>query len=359
MMRPRVYGSVCSSAILHNLSVARAHAPSNRLMAVIKKDAYGHGLLRVATLLESAVDGFAVASIEEAIELREASIVKPVCLLSGFYSKEHVALLGAHAIDPVIYCNEQFSLLESARIDHLSVWIKFDTGMNRLGFAVEDYTQTLARARAIKALKITGLMTHFASADDTNSNFTGLQIDRFNKLSADWRGTTSMANSAGILKWPASRAGWIRPGIMLYGVSPFADIPACELNLQPAMDLYSTIIAVKQLSEGDGVGYGLTWKSPGQTTLGIVACGYGDGFHLSGSNSACVLVGDQRARLVGRVSMDSFAIDLGAIPQAGVGTPVKLFGAGLPVETLARACRTLPYEVLTCLNPRTVSLRDA
>ena len=353
-----VYGSVSPAALLHNLSIARQHAPTAQVMAVVKKDGYGHGLIRVAKILESKVDGFAVASVNEAVNLRESSVDKPITILSGFSSPDQIDLLAHHSLDPVIYCNEQFEMLESAKFDQLSIWIKFDTGMNRLGFSIEDFVKPIERAMSNSSIRIKGLMTHFACADDLNSQFTSQQINRFHRYSINSQHYVSLANSAGILRWPESRVGWIRPGIMLYGASPFPEIPAHQLDLKPVMNLYSRIISKKKLSAGASVGYGATWRCTDETHIGIVAAGYGDGFFRCASSKAKVLINNRKVNVIGRVSMDSLAIDLNQVPNAKGGTPVKLFGDGLPVEDLADAAGTIPYEIFTSLNPRTVTLTE-
>ena len=352
----RVYASVSLSALSHNLNVARQSAPSSRLMAIVKKNAYGHGLIRIAKACEHKVDGFGVASIEEAIQLRNASVSKPVCVLSGFHVKHQRELLQAHSLEAVVHCEQQLKILESINTGQLSIWVKLDTGMNRLGFSVHDFDEVRNKIQNIPGLSIRGVMTHFACADDLHSNFTDKQIDLFTQATSSWRGECSAANSAGVLKWPKSRMDWIRPGLMLYGVSPFFDISAQQLNIQPVLELYSTIIAVKTVNPGQAVGYGATWKTTTKTRIGIVACGYGDGYLRSASNQAQVLIGQQRANVVGRISMDTFAIDLSDIPKATVGTAVKLFGTGLPVEEFAATVDTLPYEVLSRLNSQTVSM---
>lgn len=352
----RVHGSVSLSALNHNLAIVRRHAPSAHVMAVLKKNAYGHGLVPVARSIESQVDGMAVAAVEEAVELRDAGIASRICLLSGFYAPGHVEVLENRAIEAVVYCNEQLEVLSAAKLNRLTVWVKFDTGMNRLGFPVRDYRATMQRVCANTDLTVAGIMTHFAAADELDSDFTQRQISQFRRYTASWDGSSSMANSAGILRWPECRSGWVRPGIMLYGASPFPTVAAGQLDLQPVMNLYSRIIAVKTLEQGDRVGYGLTWKAAGTKRIGIVACGYGDGYHRSASSKARVLIGERQADVVGRISMDSFAIDLTGFPDAAVGAPVKLFGKGLPAEELAAAAGTIPYEVFTSLNPKTVSL---
>ena len=354
----RVYGTINLGALHHNLTIAKQLARSARVMAVVKKDAYGHGLVRVAKSLEPRVDGFAVASIQEGVLLREAHITKPVCVLSGFFSPRHIEPLEMYSLHPVVHCQEQLDILAAEKFDLLKIWVKLDTGMNRLGFSAKDLTHAMSQVTQNQSLQIAGIMTHFACADDLDSDFTHVQIEKFNQCVKHWDGAVSLANSAGLLRWPKSRTGWVRPGIMLYGATPFASICAEELGLQPVMELFSTIIAIKTLEPGAGVGYGLTWKASKQSRIAIVAAGYGDGYHRQASGHASVMINKQQAQLVGRVSMDSLAIDITDIEDATVGMPVKLFGQGLPVEQLAASAGTLPYEIFTSLNPHTVSLID-
>jgi len=353
----RVYGSVNLASLRHNLTIVRQHAPSSLVMAVVKKDAYGHGLIRVAKAIDDQADGFAVASVDEGVALRESGILSPICVLSGFYSKEHIDELIKNALEPVIHCQEQLEILQSGS-QQPTIWVKFDSGMNRLGFRLREYAQTMASIHRIPSLRIKGIMTHFACADELTSDFTDLQIKWFNESTQTWSGAKSLANSAAILRWPKSQSDWVRPGLMLYGASPFTDISAQQLGLKPVMELYSVILAIKTVQPGDGVGYGLTWKSPRQQRIAIVAAGYGDGYHRFSSGKADVLIGGRRARLIGRISMDMLAVDLDGVSHAEVGMPVKLFGEQLPVENLAAASATVPYEVFTSLNPHTVSLTD-
>lgn len=352
----RIYGTVNLSSLRHNLSIVCQHAPLARVMAVVKKDAYGHGLTRVAQTLEAHVDGFAVASVEEGIALREVPTGKPICVLSGFFSTDHVEPIQTYALDPVIFCQEQVQILNSSQLSPTKVWIKLDTGMNRLGFPTQEIRHLYSAIQRNPTLQIMGFMTHFACADNLESEFTTVQIDRFEQCTNKYDGAISLANSAGVLRWPRSRIGWVRPGLMLYGASPFPAISALELDLKPVMNLYSTILAIKTLKPGEGVGYGLTWTNSETTEMAIVAAGYGDGYHRSVSNKSRVLINHHYANVIGRISMDSLAVDLTGIPNVNVGSPVKLFGDGIPVDELASSAGTLPYEIFTSLNPRTVTL---
>ncbi len=325
-------------------------------MAVVKANGYGHGLLRIAGILGNHVDAFAVATVEEAVSLTDSDTAVPVCVLSGFHSPEHVAVFQSKPISCVIYCAEQIDLLQQAQHKgEISVWIKVDTGMHRLGFPIEELTQACATVRSIPNVRIAGVMSHFACADELVCDFTKTQLDRFNRCTGDLDIERSIANSAGIVGWPDSHLDWVRPGIMLYGASPIADQSAESLGLRPVMNLYSTVIAINQLNAGEAIGYGLTWKAARDMRVGIVGCGYGDGYFRSASSRAKVLIDGTTADVIGRVSMDMLAVDLSSHPDIRVGTRVKLFGDGLPVEQLADAVGTIPYEILTSVNARSVA----
>ena len=355
----RVHGSVSTSALVHNLSMVRKIAPSASVMGVIKANAYGHGAVAVAKVLEPIVDAFAVATVEEAVELRESGIQKRLCVLSGFTNASELFILQAHAIEVVIYCNEQIDIIDLASLqDTVPVWVKFNTGMNRLGFPIHRAAKILQRIRSNARLIHAGVMSHFACADNLDSDITLRQIELFSSCLSNFSVERSIANSAGILRWPNSHLDWVRPGIMLFGASPFPSIPARKLELRPVMNLYSQIIAVNHLQKGDGVGYGHTWKSQGTTRIGIVACGYGDGYLRSASPEAQVMIDGRYAKVVGAVSMDSIAVDLGSHPDSGVGTSVKLFGEGLPVEEVAKAAGTIPYEILVSAGPRRIQIMN-
>ncbi len=324
-------------------------------MAVVKGNSYGHGLQQTVNAIDPYVDAFAVATVEEAVELRETGSEKPVCLLSGFFAQHQLRVLNRLDVDVVIYCDEQLMKLEQSNLpNRIGIWLKVNTGMNRLGIPVSCVPTRIRRIRSCRFVNLKGLMSHFAVADELESGFTHHQTERFLACADSYKVPLSLANSAGILRWTKSHLDWVRPGIMLYGVSPFADISAEELNLKPVMSLYSTIIAVNLLQPNEAVGYGLTWVSSGPARVGIVACGYADGYFRSSSRGGEVLIGKNRAKLIGRVSMDSFAIDITQCPEVGVGAKVQLFGKGLPVEHLAKKAGTIPYEVLTSIGTRKV-----
>ena len=337
-------------ALAHNLRVARRHAGSARLWAVVKANGYGHGLARVVRALGQA-DGFALLTLDEAANLRQMGVKQPILLLEGFFDAGEIAPCYELRLIPVLHRVEQLAMLEQARRDGpLDIYLKFNSGMNRLGFPLADLSELVDRARLLAGGGRLTLMTHFATADE------GLGVDwQLEPFLAQARASglpLSLANSAALLRRPDSLGDWARPGIMLYGASPFADVGAASLGLRPAMTLTSEIIAVQDLAPGAGVGYGLAWRAPQRTRVGVVACGYADGYPRHAPNGTPVLVDGQRCGLVGRVSMDMLAVDLSGLSAAGVGSAVTLWGEGLPVEDVATAAGTISYELLCALAPR-------
>lgn len=348
-MRP-LLARISSAALAHNLGVARAAAGATRSWAVIKANAYGHGLARAARAL-AAADGYAVLTLHEAAALRELGIRQPILLLEGYFDAGEISACYELGLTPVVHHAEQLHLLErSARSGALNLYLKFDSGMNRLGFALPEMDQVIERALALARGGALALMTHFATADETAG--VAWQLAPFLERARRHRLPLSLANSAALLRYPDSRADWARPGIMLYGASPFADTGAAALGLRPAMTLTSELIAVQEVAPGEGVGYGLSWRPARAARVGIVACGYADGYPRHAPNGTPVLVAGRRTSLVGRVSMDMLAVDLSGLPQAGVGSPVTLWGEGLPVEEVAAAAGTISYELLCALAPR-------
>jgi alanine racemase len=335
-----------AQALHHNLRQVRAHAPKARVLAVVKANGYGHGLAWVANTLKEA-DGFAVASTEEGMQLRLAGIIKPVMLLEGFFSADELPALQLRQLAPVLHNEQQLHLLEShpAQLPH-AVWIKLDTGMHRIGFAPEQLPGVLARLRKLKGITDIRVMTHFANADDTANAGTRAQIESFRSQVNGLGLETSLANSAGIVAWPASHADWVRPGIMLYGGSPLLGKTAEELNLKPVMTLESALIAVQHRRKGEAIGYGGDFVCPEDMPVGVVAIGYGDGYPRHAPAGTPALVNGQRVPLVGRVSMDMITVDLRSQPNARVGDPAVLWGEGLPVDEVAAKAGTISYELL-------------
>jgi len=347
MPRP-IRATISSGAIAHNLGVARRHAGGAKVWAVIKANAYGHGLERAARAASSA-DGFAVLDFEEAARLRHAGVTQPILMLEGMFQPADVALTVRQRLTPVIHRREQIEMLGAASAP-LDVYLKVNSGMNRLGFAGEDVAvayQSLAAHPRVNSLT---LMTHFADADGARG--IAAQLERFARLTKSFRGARSLANSAALMRFPEARGDWVRPGIMLYGCSPFADRSAQALGLRPAMTLTSEIIAVQQLAAGEGVGYGLGFTAERPMRIGVIACGYADGYPRQAPAGTPVLVNGKRSRIIGRVSMDMITLDLSQMPEAGVGAPVTLWGEGLSADEVGAAAGTLSYELLCALAPR-------
>jgi alanine racemase len=338
------------AAFARNLAVARARAGDARIWAVAKANAYGHGLLRARRALDAA-DGFALLDIDEAVRLRDAGVRKPILLLEGFFAPADLAPIARHSLSVVIHTNEQIAILESVRpTPPLAVLLKINTGMNRLGIPVEEVGASLARLTATGSVGGITLMTHFADADGAEG--VAAQLARFESATRGLALPRSLANSAALLRHPQTCADWVRPGIMLYGCSPFADESAEALGLAPVMTLTSELIAVRRLAAGDRVGYGGTFTADRAMRIGVVACGYADGYPRHAPTGTPVLVAGTRTRTVGRVSMDLLAVNLDGVPEAGIGTPVTLWGGGLSCDEVAAAAGTVSYELLCALAAR-------
>jgi alanine racemase len=341
------------SALRHNLARVRQLAKDSRVMAIIKADAYGHGLIRAASHLADA-DAFGVACMEEARELRHADINKRIMLLEGPYSGEELAEISDLDLEIMVHDPSQLEMLENTRVKKpLVAWMKIDTGMHRLGFLPEQVESAWARLQSCPAIdpKV-HLATHLAVATERDNPMTEQQIETFADLTADKDTPKSIANSAGVLAFPESHADWVRPGIMLYGISPMSDSTARDEQLQPVMTLHTRLIAVKTLKKNECVGYGATWRCPEDMPVGIVAAGYGDGYPRHAPSGTPVLVNGQRVTLIGRASMDMLNVDLRQYPAAKVGDPVVLWGDGLPVEEVANHAGTIPYELLCGVHKR-------
>ena len=348
-MRP-IKAIISAAALRHNLGVVRRAAPRSRVFAVIKANAYGHGVTRAARAFEAA-DGIALLEIEAAVRLREGGYAKRLALLEGLFESSEVAEAARHDLAVVVHNHEQLRMLDAAPAGaRLDVMLKINTGMNRLGFTPPDALvarELLKKHRAVKQLT---LMTHFATADDARG--VAWQIQVFEQIAAGQQLERSIANSAAILRFPDTHADWVRPGIMLYGCTPFADVTAQELGLRPAMTLASEIISVQDLRGGDRIGYAGTFEATQTMRIGTVACGYADGYPRHAPTGTPVLVDGIRTRTLGRVSMDMLCVDLTPVPAARVGTAVELWGGALPADEVAAAAGTVSYELICALAPR-------
>jgi len=349
MPRP-IRAAISQGALEHNLLVAKAYAAAAKIWAVIKANAYGHGLERAARGLELA-DGFAVLDFQEAERLRLAGVAKPILMLEGFFKPADIALIHRYGLTPVIHNPEQVEMLRlTALPGEIDVYVKVNSGMNRLGFTVDNLRAAYNAIRMHAQVRQVTLMTHFADADGA-SGVAG-QLEWFRDLTKDYEAPRSLANSAALIRFPETRGDWVRPGIMLYGCSPFADRSAESLELKPAMTLTSEIIATQHLQPGERIGYGFGYEAVGEMTIGVVACGYADGYPRHAPIGTPVLVNGKRARIVGRVSMDMICVDISDIPEAYIGTPVTLWGEGLSADEVAAAAGTLSYELLCALAAR-------
>ena len=340
------------SALRHNLAQTRRAAPQSKIIAVVKANGYGHGLMRVARAL-SGVDAFGVACLDEALALRAAEITTPIVLLEGFTLPEDIEQLARHDLQAVVHHDTQVQMLEAAASKPLAVWLKVDTGMHRLGFAPAVVPAMHARlTRCAGVAPDIRFMTHLANADDRGSALTVQQVALFEDTIRGFDGERSIGNSAGLLGWPECRSDWVRPGIMLYGVSPFAEASGAQHGLRPVMTLHSELIAVNHFRRGDPIGYGGIWRCPEDMPVGVVAIGYGDGYPRHAESGTPVLVNGRRVPLVGRVSMDMVCVDLRRQPRARVGDPVILWGDGLPVEEVAQHAGTIGYQLLCAVTQR-------
>jgi len=340
------------SALRDNLAVARAAAPGVPLIAAIKAEGYGHGLLRAARGLAQA-DGFAVGRLEEALRLRRAGFGHRLLLLQGLFDSDQLRWARDAGIELVVHHPRQLELIEHApQGPSVGVWIKIDSGMHRLGFEPRDAGAVAERLGALSVVsEPLGWFTHLASADLPDPSPTARQLDVFSRACAGAPGPRSIANSAGLLRFPDSHGDCVRPGIMLYGSSPFVGRPGPEHGLRPAMHFCSELIAVKPVARGEPVGYAGTWTSPRDTLLGVVAAGYGDGYPRHAPSGTPVRVGDRRVPLAGRVSMDMLTVDLGPEASERVGDPAVLWGDDPLVEEIAEAAGTISYELLCGLHP--------
>jgi alanine racemase len=352
-MIPAAHAILDLEAVQHNLSLVRKFAPQAKVMAVIKANGYGHGLLRIAEALQT-VDAFAVARVDEGVRLRQAGLKNRIVVLEGFTYGEELQQFLEYRLDAVVHSEVQLAIFEARNDqDRIAVWLKLDTGMNRLGFKARQWDAVYQRLMACSIVqKPISLMTHLANADDKNDDTTLKQIRLFNETVAAYPGQRSIANSAGIMGWPEALTDWVRPGVMLYGISPFPEATGPQLGLKPVMALHSRLIAVKAIEKGDRVGYGGGWLCEESTTLGVVAIGYGDGYPRHAKVGTPVLVNGKHVPLIGRVSMDMITVDLRTQPNAQPGDAVILWGDALAVEEIALCANTIPYTLVCGVTQR-------
>jgi alanine racemase len=342
----------------HNLALAKARSPGARAWGVLKANGYGHGLERAMRGFADA-DGLALIEFDNAVKLREMGWKKPILLLEGFFGPSDLHTMAGYDLQAAVHCNEQLEWLEavqaqlSARGIRFDLHLKMNTGMNRLGFTPDAYAAAHARLSAISCVGSITMMTHFANADDVEHPLLPIaeQIRRFERGAAGLPGQRSLSNSAGVLLHHELQNDWVRPGIMLYGGTPGGG-SAEEFGLQPTMTLSSEIIGVQDIAAGEAVGYGSRFQADAPMRVGVVACGYADGYPRVAPLGTPVLVDGVRTRLMGRVSMDMLTVDLTALPQARIGSKVVLWGQGLPIDEVAAAAGTIGYELMCALATR-------
>ncbi|NTV96709.1 MAG: alanine racemase [Thiobacillus sp.] len=349
-MRPLV-ARIDTAALSHNLMAAKRLAGKARVLAVVKANGYGHGLARVGRALRAA-DGFAVLTLDEAATLRAQGLSHPIVLLEGFFHPDEIAEIARRRLQPVIHREDQVDALARARVEHkIDVFLKLDTGMHRLGLAKKPWLAALERLKSLPHIGTITLISHFARADEPEIGVEH-QLAVFRDAAQGLNHPASLANSAALLRYPEAIADWARPGIMLYGASPFAGQTGADLGLLPTMHLEGRLIAVQFVRKGEGLGYGHLYMAERDMRVGVVACGYADGYPRHAVTGTPVMVEGRLTRTLGRVSMDMLFVDLTDIGNAHVGSPVTLWGDGVPVETVAAAAGTIAYELLTALAPR-------
>ncbi|MBN8224858.1 MAG: alanine racemase [Xanthomonadales bacterium] len=337
-------------ALRHNYRLAR-RLGGGRALAVVKADAYGHGALRCAAALQDEADGFAVACIEEALALREAGIARPILLLEGFFDADELALLVRHDLWTVVHAPWQVEALERTPLSRpLDVWLKLDSGMHRVGLDPADYRDAWQRLRALPHVGAMVKMSHFARADELDSTRTAEQLACFEAVAGDLPGESSLSNSPALLGWPSACAEWARPGLMLYGVSPFTQAHEAAAALRPVMTLESRVIAVRDLAAGEPVGYGARFVTQAPTRIGVVAMGYADGYPQFAAAGTPVAIDGRTGCLAGRVSMDMLTVDLTDHPQAGIGSRVELWGAQVPATAVVAHSQTSSYRLLCAVK---------
>ena len=341
------------NALQQNLQTLQKAAPESRILAVIKANAYGHGAVRIAQSLKG-IYAFGVARINEALTLRDAGIDKPIVLLEGFFEDSDLSTLVTENLQSVVQSEQQVEAILKADLKKpLTVWLKLDTGMHRLGFHPEQFDYVYQQLKNNKNVQQPiNLISHFSCADELDNPITTEQIKLFKQHIKKDCGLNSLANSAAVLAWPEAHCDMIRPGIALYGVSPFADKSADEFGLKPVMTLKSRLIAVREHKAGESVGYGATWTATKDTKLGVVAVGYGDGYPRMAPQGTPVLINGRQVPIVGRVSMDMLTVDLGGHCTDRVGDDVILWGEGLPAAQVAGHIGTISYELVSKLTSR-------
>lgn len=354
-MKPAT-AKISSVALKHNIKAIKQKAPNSKVIAVVKANAYGHGVVFVSSAVENMVDCFGVARLEEALRLRSNGITKPILLLEGFFSSNDLPILAVNNIQTVVHSPEQLDALKQANLPNpIKVWLKIDTGMHRLGIRLEQVNEFYQQLKALPWVDEINFISHFSRADELTCGYTEKQLERFLRATDGKKGERSIAASSGILFWKDSHLEWIRPGIIMYGISVNNEKCGLEYGLIPVMTLTSSLIAVREHQKGEPVGYGGAWVSERDTKIGVVAIGYGDGYPRDIPCGTPVFINGRRVPIVGKVSMDMLTVDLGQESQDRVGDEVILWGKQLPIEEIAEISGVLSYELITKLTPRVLT----
>lgn len=340
--------------LLHNLSIIKQQSPQSRVIAMVKANAYGHGIRSVALRLEKQADALGVASIDEALSLRRIGIKAPIVLMEGIFEPDELLIASCERFQVVFHEKSQLEWLEQTSLPlPLQAWLKIDTGMGRLGFNLEEATKAYEiLSSSPKIVQPIGVMSHFACSDDQNHPLNQHQIQAFNTFVKNHHGPKSMHNSAGLFQFPDEKYDFVRPGIALYGASPFKDRSAADLGLKPVMTLQTRLISVRTALKGSSIGYSARFTCPEDMPIGVISVGYGDGYPRTAQDGTPVLVNNVRCQIVGRISMDMATIDLRPNPEAKIGDPVVLWGEGLPIEEVAAFTHHIPYDLLTAVQTR-------
>ena len=370
-MKPAI-ATINSAALRHNIQLIKSFAPNQKLLAMIKANAYGQGLLPAAHILADQVDGFGVARLREALEIQETGYTGKILLVEGFFDREELLKTLSRRFDSVIHCYEQLELLEQVAKEWeeeqqkgfwkrktkiyfpINIWLKIDTGMHRLGVHPEQVDEFYQRLKKCPLVESISFVSHFSRADELDCGYTEKQIATFEQATQSYpEHARSISASSGILYWKQAHYEWVRPGIIIHGISPHYE-PITHLGFQPVMTLSSSLIAVRTHKAGEPVGYGGTWVSPKDTKLGVIAMGYGDGYPRNAPEGTPVLINGRKVPIVGRVSMDMLTVDLGADSQDKVGDEAIFWGKDLLIEEIAEHIGVISYELITKLTPRVI-----
>jgi alanine racemase len=346
------FAVLSSENLRHNIAVIKDKAPKSKVMAMLKANAYGHGIRSTAMRIDNLIDFIGVARIDEAIALRKVGIKSPICIMQGIFSQEDAIICSCNNFEVVIHDWTQLHSLDVNLPRKLNVWLKVDTGMGRLGFNVEEAMVVFSRLRSLNSIDTITLTSHFACADDIDHPLNKVQMERFSKLAGDFPGPKSLANSAGIFNFPQSHYDVVRPGIAIYGISPVKDKVGSDLNLKPVMNLMAKVISVRDVKAGTKIGYGARFTAQSNIRLATVGIGYGDGYPRSAADGTKVLIKNTLCSIVGKVSMDMITVNTVNRTDIECCDVAQLWGSCLPLEITSRTTNNSPYDILTSVQLR-------